>query len=64
MRVAAENLDRVLFEMYLAHDRDPYSSELHDNIASVEIVSTDEAEVVAALVRLHDLIEAERKQRH
>lgn len=64
MRVSAENLDRVLFAMYLAHDRN-VTDELRDEIANnIEIIGEDEADVVAALVRLHDLIAAERKGRH
>jgi hypothetical protein len=62
--VAVENLAEVLFAMYLAHDR-TISDELRDEIAGVEIVgAADESEVVTALGKLHDLIEAERKQRH
>ena len=64
MRVAAENLAGVLFDLYLAHDRNARSPKLWDEIAQIQIISADEAEVIAALVELHDRIESERRQRH
>jgi hypothetical protein len=63
MRVEAQDLARTLFALYLAHDR-TISNELRDEIASVEIISSNESEVVAALVELHDLIADERRRRH
>ena len=63
MRVEAQDLARTLFALYLAHDR-TISNELRDEIASVEIISSNESEVVAAPVELHDLIADERRRRH
>jgi hypothetical protein len=64
MRVAAEHLAETLFDLYLAHDRNVYSSELHDRIAAIELVGEDEDEVVAALVRLSEMIGSEQRRRH
>jgi hypothetical protein len=64
MQVTAENLANVLFDLYLAYDRNPYSSELHDQIADIEIISSDEDDVVAAVAVFHDLIAEERRKRH
>ena len=56
MRVEAEDLSRVLFELFIAHGCNARDPELLDKIAAIEIVGA-EGEVVAALVELSSMIE-------
>ena len=64
MRVEAENLARVLFQMFQQSGCDPRSDEFRDRVAQVEIVSTDEDEVIEALGRLRDMVVGWQQRRH
>jgi hypothetical protein len=60
-----EDLPRVFFQMFKAHDCNSKSPELWDEIAQLQIVSRDEAEIVEALVELQEMIATElRRRRH
>lgn len=64
MRVSAENLDRVLFSMFLQSGADPTSAEFKDLAATIELVGEDEREIVEALGRLHDKVADWRRKRN
>ena len=64
MRMSAENLDRVLFSMFLLSGCDPRSAEFRDRAATIELVGEDEREIVEALGRLRDRVEAWYRRRH
>jgi hypothetical protein len=64
-QIDVEDLPRVFFQMFKAHGCNAKDPELWDEIAQLQIVSRDEAEIVEALCELHDLIQAElRRRRH
>jgi hypothetical protein len=64
MHVEPKDLEHVLFEMFMQSGCDASSAEFKNRVASVEIVGEDEREVIAALGRLHDMVEAWRQRRH
>jgi hypothetical protein len=64
MRVNADNLEHVLFKMFLQSGCDPTSAEFKDLAATIELVGEDEREIVKALGRLHDMVEDWRRRRH
>ena len=53
-----------MFSMFLLSGCDPRSAEFRDRAATIELVGEDEREIVEALGRLHDRVEAWYRRRH
>ena len=64
MHVEPKDLEHVLFEMFMQSGCDASSAEFKNRAASIEIVGEDESEVIAALGRLRDMVQAWQRKRH
>ena len=56
MMVEVQDLSRVLFSMFQEHGCN-VTDELRDEIAQIEIVGAEEAEIIEALHELHNMIQ-------